>query len=633
MMAASPAHKTFDQIRDEMAVFAVQRYAVLVDDSTDTDAIVPLLGTGCVGLFTFTLSVADRLMRGHRVQLLDDVSALPACDGWILGTASKASYALTQLLWDAGREAEVILTWFTDRVTTIFSYVDFFKGETATQVYVHNIFERAYKIHFPVALRWILRSSAGEIIAASQRLLGPSHTVVFDSADCDVEAPFAGYLELHADVRHLDGAVTSFLHLNCDYISQDAMTTVHSSGFGPWPAGSEFCRGFLPVEVDRRLTVSMYNRFNVDAIRPKAVLRGTLNGARIAETRPLTEVPQGHMVWVDLNALFADVLERGVTAADVVIIPDRPMHRPNFYYHRKDRQWSWDSVEHSAAPVEQVLSPERRMFLRSHGFNPWVCPLPILPEAQDLDTLLFYFEEGPASLHDFRLRAYDTTGACALECELHLAFGTILNVTRFIGERVPDRVINMCTLVPSDLAPASPQSYQIMGGFVSRRHPGPASTLLAGTHAANVPVEIDRSERPASWSHAMIPIHHTEIFGKARVSADFDTTVVLYNVSPYDRYTRTAHVEIDVLTWDGRATRFFRSVPPNGSLSLTVSELVAEGRIQSERDDFTLWVYCRDCFVYGYHVVRRRRDDALCIEHFYYSRFHAAEAPVAGVSA
>lgn len=618
-------HKSIEALREEMVLFNVRRHAILVDDSVDEALIAPLLDAGCVGLFTFTLDFSVKSLHGHPVQLLDGPAALPDCDGWVLGTGSKAYYALTQLLLDAGRERQTILTLVTDRVAQMFSFVDFFKGETATHVFVHSIFERAYKIHFPVALRYVLRSQTGKAVAASQRLLAPSHTVVFDSADFDVPEPFAGVLELLADVRYLNDEVTPFLHLNCDYISAEAMTTVHSSGFGPWPAGSQFCRGFLPPESNRRLTVSMYNRSNTDPILPTAELRGSLSGQRVSVTRDLPPIPPGHIVFADVNALFAEELTKGVTAADVLVIPDRPMHRPNFYYHRKDRVWSWDSVEHSAAPVEQVQSPARRQFLRSRGFSPWVCPLPILPKEQGLDTLLFYFEEGPARLHDFRMRAYDTQGRCALEVEKNIPFGTILNVSHWLREQRGDVTFSMCTLVPSDLAPQSPQAYQIMGGFQSLRHPGPAATLLAGTHAANVPVEIDRSDRPASWSHPMIPIHHTEVFGKARVDAAHDTTAVLYNISPFDRYERTAHLEIDVVTWDGRATRFFRSVPPNGSISLSVSDLIAEGRIRSERDYYSLWVYCRDCFVYGYHVVRRRRDDALCIEHFYYSRFNTPE--------
>lgn len=621
------AHKSIEALRDELALFRVRRYALLVDDSVDVDLIRPLVDDACVGLFTFTLGYAGTDVHGRAVQLLDGIGALPECDGWVLGTGSKAVYALTQLLWDAHREQQVILTLITDRVTSMFSYVDFFKGETATEVFVHNVFERAYKIHFPIALRYVLRSGRGQILAASQRLMAPSHTVVFDSADFDVPVPLAGYLELHADVRHFNGEVSQFLHLNCDYISADAMTSVHSSGYGPWPAGSEFCRGFMPPEPDRRLTVSLYNHVNIEPIEPRAVLRGVLHGERASITRPLPPVPHRHMVFADLSALFAADLAAGISSADVVVIPDRPMHRPNFYYHRKDRQWSWDSVEHSAAPVERVLPSERRTLLRSHGLHPWVCPLPILPEAQGLDTLLYYFEDGPAALHDFRMRAYNDAGECVIDEDEHIPFGRIINMTDWVRQRGQRRA-NMVTLVPSDSAPAIPAAYQIMGGFVSRRHTGPAATLLAGTHAANVPVEMDRSERPASWSHAMIPIHHTEVFGKARVDAEYDTTVVLYNVSPFDRYARPAHLEIDVLTWDGRATRFFRTVPPNGSIALSVSDLIAEGRIVSDRGYYSLWVYCRDCFVYGYHVVRRRRDDALCIEHFYYSRFNLPEPKV-----
>jgi hypothetical protein len=54
--------------------------------------------------------------------------------------------------------------------------------------------------------------------------------------------------------------------------------------------------------------------------------------------------------------------------------------------------------------------------------------------------------------------------------------------------------------------------------------------------------------------------------------------------------------------------------------------LLAEANIRSERDHYTLWAYCRDSFVYGYHIVRRRRDDALGVEHFYYPRFAGRES-------
>ncbi len=618
--------KPRDVLRDEMAVFGIRRFAVLVDDSTDPSWLTDLVDEGCVGFYTCTLACAGTQLLGRTVVLLDGLAALPACHGWILATGSKAVYALTQWLWDAGRGHEVVLPLVLDRVTRIFSYIDFFKGETATQVYVHNIFERAYKIHFPVALRFVLRSDTGAVMAASQRLLGPGHTVVFDSADFDVSEPFAGYLELHADVRHFNGEISPFLHLNADYISADAMTTVHSSGYGPWPAGSEFCRGLFPPEPERRLTVSMYNHVNAEPIRPKAILRATLDGERVRVTRDLPAVPHRHMVFADLSALFADEFARGATAADAIVVPDKPMHRPNFYYHRKDRRWSWDSVEHSAAPVETVLPDARRTQLRAHGLHPWVAPLPVLPPEQELDTKLYFFEEGPAQLHDFRFRAYDDQGACVLDVDETIPFGRILNVNEWVARRGLT-TCRMVTLVPSDRAPMIPAAYQIMGGFASRRHPGPTATLLAGTHAANVPIEVDRSTRPASWSHPMVPIHNTEVFGKARVGEEFDTTVVLYNMSPSDHYTRVARCEVDVVTWDGRATRFFRDVPPNGSIAFSVSELIAEGRVRSNRDDFTLWVYCRDCFVYGYHVVRRRRDDALGIEHFYYSRFNVPESP------
>lgn len=619
-------YKVIDVLRAEMDLFKIRRYAMLVDGSVNPALIEPLLGEGLVGFYSFSFDVDGKALHGRSIHLLDGVTALPDCDGWILGTGSKACYALNHLLLESGRETQTILTLVAQRFAAIFSYVDFFKGETETQAYVHNTFERAYKIPFPIALRYVLRSHTGETMVASQKMLPPSHTVVFDSSDFNVTEPFAGYLELYADVRHLNGEVSAFLHLNCDYVSANAMTTVHQSGYAPWPAGSRFGRGLMPVERDRRLTVSMYNRVNADPICPKAELRCTLESERVSVVRDLPLVPQGHMVFADLSALFAPELARGANAADVVVVPDRKMHRPNFYQHRKDRMWSWESVEHSDGRVEGVLPPERRASLRRAGVNPWVCPLPVLPAEEGLDTMLFYLHEGPAHLHDFRLRAYDTQGRCVLETEASIDFGTVLNVSRWLAENVGGIECTMLTLVPSDRAAQIPESYQLMGGFQSRRYPAPPVSLLAGVISANLPVDV---EQTAHWRHpihhAMLPVVPTEVFGKARVGADYDTTVVLYNVSPFDRYDRDARIEFDIVTWDGRPTRFYRAIPPNGSITVSVGKLVADAGIHSERDYYSLWAYCRDCFIYGYHIVRRRRDDALGIEHFYYSRFNAPE--------
>lgn len=614
--------KTITTLFDEMALFKIKRYAVLVDDSVNPDLVQPLTGDGFVGFFTFTFDVAGKFLLGHQIHPLDRPSALPECDGWILGTGSKARYALNLLLLQGGRENQVILSRVGERSAAIFSYVDFFKGETRTRAYVHNIFERAYKIHLPIALRYVLRSAEGEAVKASQRILPPGHTLVFDSDDFDVPTPFSGYLEFYADVRHLNGPVSSFLHLNCDYISDDAMTSVHQSGFAPWPAGSRFCRGLMPPEPDRRLTVSMYNRENDEPIQPKVELRCTLDGERRSVVRDLPPVPKGHMVFADVSEIFAPELARGATAADVIVIPNLRMHRPNFYHHRKDRMWSWQSVEHSAAPVERVMPSERRAVLRRAGLNPWVCPLPILPKEAGLDTVLFYFQDGPARLRDFRLRAYDAAGRCVLEKEAVVDFGTALNVNNWLKTAADLDECSMVTLVPSDRAPAVPEAYQAMGGFQSRRHPAPPATLLAGVVSANLPLEVERS---SNWNHPMLSVSHTEVFGKARVGNGFDTTVVLYNVSPADQYDREARIEFDVLSRTGRLARFYKTIPPNASITLSIGDLLAGTDLRDEGEDYSLWAYCRDQHIYGYHIVRRERDDTLAIEHFYFPRFNAPD--------
>jgi len=619
-MTSAADCKSAMSLLEELREFGARSYALLVDESEPAPCVAGLRELDCKGIFTFTLEGSGRSLLGRKVGLLP-LDTPPPCDAWIVATGSKAVYGLTQYLVDAGRQSEIVFTAVRRRFAPMYSYVDFFKGETRTVLYFHNVFERTYKIHLPIAVRWLLRDARGKVVKASQMVVRGGETVTLDSRTLDLEDGFAGCLELYADVRELNGPIVPFLHMNCDYISADDVTTLHQSGLKPWPAATRFVRGLVPEDADSALTVSLFNKMNAAPIHCTATLRYSLGGTRREDAKPLPEVPRNQLVFVNVNDLFRDVLAQGATAADLVIEPDKDMHRPNYYLHKKSRKQSWYGLEHGAGAHDEPLAKSRLERFAGLNLLPWICPFPVPHAATGAEVDLVYFHEGDNGLHDFTGNVYDADGRLVLSERLRLELGQRLNLRAWCREHGVRLDEGLANLAPAPDARTTPNTFSFMASFYHRGKPK-LSPVVVGGAPYNVPYEVDRS---ALWNHPAVPIVHSEQFGKGIVSEEFDTLIVLYNASADKRYARSAVVDIDLMTWDARAARIRRVIAPNGCLTMRMSELLADARLSSEREYYSVWIYSRECFVTGFHMLYRKADHALGVEHFYYGRFNIPE--------
>jgi hypothetical protein len=430
-----PPPKTRAEISAEMGLFSILSFSVLLDDSTDQEMIRSIPVAGIKGYYTFTAAVAGRRIRGCKIQLLPLVDTLPQSQAWLIATNSKAGYALNEFLRERGQQGKVIFTLAKALVSSIYSYVDFFHGETVTIAYISNTFERGYKIHFPIAVRYLLRSHTGAIRKSGQWLIAPNQTVAFDSREIGLAEPFTGYLELYADVRHLNSKVAEFFHFHCDYLNEVGVATIHQSGLQPWPAGTRFVRGIVPCDHQSQLTASLFNKKNERPIVCTAILRQTKKGQRVLATKELPGIAKGNLALVNINRLFAEDLTEESENADVVIVPDAPMHRPNFYRHPCDRRQAWTAVEHAAGSNDQELSSE--VGIARLGAHKWICAIPILPSAFELNTSIFYIEDNLARQHDFTFEIYDEAGIRLLAESVHCEFGQCINIAGWISRRLP----------------------------------------------------------------------------------------------------------------------------------------------------------------------------------------------------
>jgi hypothetical protein len=618
-----PKPKSRAEISAEMSLFSIRSFSVLLDDTTDREMLRSIPDGDIKGFYTFTAAAAGRRVRDHEIQLLPSVGNLPESQAWLIATNSKAGYALNQVLRERGREGEIIFTLAKEHVSHMYSYVDFLHGETASIAYISNTFERGYKIHLPVAVRFLLRSGNGKICRSGQWLIAPSHTVALDSRELGLTEPFAGYLELYADIRHLNGEVTEFLHFHCDYLSASGVTTIHQSGYKPWPAGTHFVRGLVPSDRNSHLTTSLFNKSNERPIVCTAILRYTKGGQRLTVAKELSPIKKDHLVFVDINDLFAEELTGGAGNADIVIVPDAPMHRPNFYHHPRASRWSWTAVEHGAGSDEQLLPPEKLRDIAKLGAHPWICIFPILPNTFQLDTSIFCLEDNGAGLHDFTFEIHDETGKRLLEEHIYCEFGQCIDIADLVGRKaLPLERGGLLKISPYQArAPLVPKSCGFLLGIKGRANHGGPSLVICGGGALNLPFEWERSH---TWAHPALPIVHTEQFGKAIVSDEFETVVTLINASAMYRYDSAADVELSVYAPDGRMATFSKTIPPNSTITFSIGDLLKDSALP-QKGHFTLWIYCRTHFVQGFHILKRRRDDAVAAQHFYYSRFNIPE--------
>ena len=621
----SQAPKSAADIAAEMRLFSIRKFSVLVDDSTDETMLAAIPQSGVEGYYSFTLAVEGRTFRGHPARLLPAQAQAPVSDAWLVATNSKAGYALNQFLRQRGCQDAIVFTLGKANVSAMYSYLDFFHGESATVVYITNTFERGYKIHFPIAVRYLLRSQSGEVAQSGQWLIAPNETIVVDSRKMGLAPPFVGYLEIFTDIRHLNGEVTPFLHFNCDYINSDGVTTIHQSGFKPWPAGSRFVRGLVPTDGRSELTVSLLNKPNETPVVCQAELRFTRNGERLTATRELPSIGRDKMRFVNINKVFADELAAGAEGADVVIIPDQPLHRPNFYLHPRGREWSWTAVEHGAALTERLLPQSRLHQLENLGVRPWICAFPILAEAFEIDTEVLYFQDGEAHLHNFTFDIHNETGRLLCSEQMHLEFGQRVNVSQWVSERSLRLDGGLLKISPGADIARVPNSFSLLESFKPRRNPH-GSVVICGGGIPNVPFEC---ERAWMWNHPMVPTVHTEQFGKAVVDDEFDTLVSLTNASASTDYTTAAVLDLDVYAANGEMARFRKVIPPDSSITLSIGDLVRDSDLPKQ-GIYALWIYCRDLSIQAFHILQRRSDHAIGAQHFYYCRFNTLERDLAG---
>ncbi len=617
--------KKVRELAKDIVTFNIKTYAVLIDETSRQETVPVIADLKCTGYYTFSLDLAETQFNGSIVKLLPAESKPPECDGWLLGTNSKVYYALTSYLLDNHKEEQVILPLIDKNIASIFSYLDFFKGETESRLYLANIFERTYGIHLPIAIRYILKDCQGNVILSGQKIIHPNHTVVFDSREMDIPyKQFMGYLEIHASLRSLNSEISfPFYHMYIDYLSKDYVASLHQSGLKPQKANLPFYRGFFPKDKEHRLVTSLFNKYNAEPIQPLAHLEYSQDGKRKIAERKMQPVPYEHMVFEDISALFADILSENTKDYSLCIIADKDMHRPNFYINSKNKMMSWLDVEHGnpyqKKGTEDFISKSKLAKLDRYKSHPWHNDIPILPKHYNIDTVILYFGEAPIPFNEFTFIFYDQNGRMVFERDEYVPNHTFINLTKYMKKYNITLDSSMLSVIPQKGLDKIANYAHFKVGFQHHNNPY-LVTNIAGGNMKNTAFDYKGG---TLWKHAMLPIENSQQFSKVVFSEEYDTIITLLNSSTKYRYDQKADVEIDLYSWDGRLSRFGVEILPNIAKTFSASELLKTSKSNSMKDYFTIWFNCRSNYIRGYNLLHRKTDDAISVEHFYYGRFNS----------
>lgn len=612
------ASRTESFLKERFTMYNVDSYGTYVDHTTVVEDLPKL--PNCVGLFTFDAKLGGENMGGRTVTLLHADRPLPECDGWVVASTSRASaFSLAKALLDNGQQDQVITRLYGGQTSEITAYMDIFSGETETLLHLNHYFNRKYRISFPIDIRYTVRECDGSVKLAGQLIIPPGGNVVLDTRTMDL-GEFKGYFSVELEVENLQSRVQPFIHFWADYLSDAGMCRNHQSGWAPWPGGTVFNRGYLPLDDGLEAIGSLYNA-NDKPIQPRALLHFIQNGNEVAIERDLAQIPAGHMSYQNYSEIFADVDLSDVNAAYILVRCDDPMHRPNHYISIKGKTQFIDTyhqtggkARHWAIPSYKYSVEDIKMF-KDLGMVPWTVRLPLLPASFCMDTYIGLLS--PTLIdndeYQFSITSRDGDVLFSAKESLDETSPTFLNISQYAKDKAVD-VSQGATFNISPVDNDHELSHDpiFLFGFQHEDFNALATSFTGGSAQANLPYYI-HARQPASREYDNSPLQISDHFGPGICNSEFDSLYIVAHKSLYTDYAKTQEYQLEIIDDQGRQHVTHRSVAPQSHDVFWLSDILTELGLPEE-GSYTLWFKSYETQFKPYHLLYRKSDHALSLD-------------------
>lgn len=618
---------SIDEVNRRIAHFKIKKISILIDEPVDFSLFKEIKFEKIVGFFSFNLDIIGNKIGDFEIlPLLPDTNI--DTDGWIVSTKNElTSFALNRYLLERKKENQVIIQHIKHpNGTKYYSYADFFSNEQKTIIHVNNYLRRLYAIPFPLDIRLTLRDCEGEIIDTRQVIIPTDSIRVISSDDFSVKN-FVGYLELEFEITK---KISPFLHYMVDYFSPDFISSNHQSGLGLHPANSAFTRGYIPTQENESLIVCLFQRNYEKPIKVSAVLNYFLNGKKISKEKELEPVGKNQMHYQDIKELFNEVDFSKTESPYVVIKSELPLHRPNYYYARKGKRGYFDTshagpdlrkhVKGAYGGIAEITEKEKNK-LRKFGCVEMDLKHYILPKEENTESIMALGDDTTVDIKNFTLEFYDKNGKLShsFETEFDYEKQRYFNISSFLKDKKIDDFSGSVSFRPARLDQNIPVSMNGISIFSRKDNPYYSSTAASGAAPDNIPFYFRAG--PPSYSKVKNSVSITDIFCRGISSELYDTYLIISYLSANKNLGNKIKYEIEIINSSGESKTIYRKINANGTDFIKLSDLVESTNHNSEKGYYTVWIFSGEANLYAQHILRRKSDNAIAVEHCYSGKF------------
>ena len=616
------ASRGIEYIQKMFQRFSIKSFCVLIDHTSqiqDMPSQNELSKYSFNGFFTFDLGIAERNV-SKNIGLLTLDGPIPDCDAWlILSTLRAAPFSLAQALMQTGNENQIIVRYYAGQTTEMTAYMDMFSGETETLMYINHYFERKYRIIFPIDIRYTVCNTDGSIVKSGQRIIPPGGVTAFDSKKMNL-GNFIGYLKVYVEVENLQVRVQPFIHFWADYISSAGMCRNHQSGWSPWPPETVFNRGYLPLDPNLEAIACFYNANDFE-IKPKAFLHFVQKGIEKKHLRDLASIPAGHMSYQNISQVFNDVDLNDVNAAYILLICDKPLHRPNYYITVKGTLKFVDTFHQTGGKACYCALPSYKLtkndleLLDKYNIEPWAYQLPILDKRFQIDTYLGLLSMTICDVSEFSfiIRDENWNKISSEDFRIDGTTPIFININEYIKNRGLDIQAGTFQMIPLKNSNELAFDGGIFFGLKHKLFPYFSTSFVGGSKDANFPFYLN-AKHPFSREYDYSALQTTDKFSPGIISDEYDSLFIVTNRSLLKNYSKKVEYRLDIYDINGNQYSIFRNINPGFHDAFWLSEVLTQAGISSKGIYFTLWVKCYDAKLLPYHLLYRKKDHSLSFD-------------------
>lgn len=616
-------------INQKLEQFGLKRVAILVGGQTEIEPLFNMPDIEIVGIYSFNLDIIDEKIGKFEVKPLLPNTKIQT-DGWIVSSSNETdSFSLNQFLLESKSESQIITQHIKlPNGTKYYSYADFFHNDQKTIVHINNYFRRCYTLGFPLSLTLTLRDLNGKIIRTSQIILPPDSIRIIKSEDFKVK-DFTGYLEVEFEIAK---KVTPFLHYMIDYFSDDFISSNHQSGLGLHPANSKFTRGYIPTDSDKSLEVCLFQRHYDEPVLAKAILNYTTKDGEEREiVKDFPLVAKNQMIYQDIKKLFKEIDFSEILSPTVTTQCEKPLHRPNYYYTQEGKKGYYDTSHagpdlrnhiHLAYKNNPQVSKEEKEKMDRFGVTPMDLKHYILPSEFEIESFISIGgNDTTCKINKFEIFLHDKNGnfVKSFNKEFELEKERYLNINKFLESKNMKSFEGTISFRPGKNSEAIPISAETITGFVHKKSGYMTSTAGNGSHPDNIPFYFRSG--PPNYMRIRCQAGTTDIFARGTDNDDFDTFFIVSFQTADKTLNKKIEYEIQITNIFGKKKIIYRELASNGYDMLKLSNLIKESGHSSPGGFYTIWFFSSKVHLYVQHILYRKRDSAIAVEHCYAGKF------------